>query len=207
MDDSQAYEILRNLSSPIVALTCRKGAKTNGMIANSAVRASIVPGGQRVALYVFKRHLTHGILAETGRFVLHLLSREQWDEVWALGFQSGRDAEKLEGLVHRESEETGLPILTRSYAWMECRVANVMDAGASTFFMGDVVRIDRGTGREIMDSEFFRENMPEDWREAYRENLEAVQEWAAANEPALDDRPWRGLQERARQARETRDRG
>jgi len=207
VDDSQAYEILRNLSSPIVALTCRKGATTNGMIANSAVRASIVPGGQRVALYVFKRHLTHRILAETGRFVLHLLSREQWDEVRALGFQSGRDAEKLEGLVHRESEETGLPILTRSYAWMECRVANVMDAGASTFFMGDVARIDRGTGREVMDSEFFRENMPEDWREPYRKNLEAVQEWAAANEPALDDRPWRELQERARQARETRDRG
>lgn len=207
MDDSQAYEILRKLSSPIVALTCRKGAKMNGMIANSAVRASIVPGDQRVALYVFKRHLTHRILAETGRFVLHLLSREQWDEIWALGFQSGRDAEKLEGLVHRESEETGLPILTRSYAWMECRVANVMDAGASTFFMGDVVRVDRGTGREVMDSEFFRENMPEAWRGPYRENLEAVQAWAAANEPALDDRPWRVLRERARQAREARDRG
>lgn len=207
MDDRQAYDILRNLSSPIVALTCRREEKLNGMIANSAIRASIVPGRQRVASYVFKRHLTHEILAETGRYVLHLLSREQWDEIWALGFQSGRDADKLEGLEHRIGQETGLPILTRCYAWMECQVANVMDAGASTFFMGDVVRLGRGSGREVMDSEHFRAHMPEDWREPYRKNLEAVQEWASDHEPAIRDGPWRELRGRAREARETRTRG
>jgi len=207
VDDRQAYEILRNLSSPIVALTCRRGEKLNGMNANSAIRASIVPGGQRVASYVFKRHLTHEILAETGRYVLHLLSRDQWDEIWALGFQSGRDADKLEGLEHRLSEETRLPILTRCCAWMECEVANIMDAGASTFFMGDIVGMGRGSGKRVMDSDHFRSHMPDEWREPYRENLEAVQAWAADHQPAVEDRPWRDLRRRAREARETRARG
>lgn len=207
MDDTQAYEILRNLSSPIIAVTCRRGEKLSGMIANSAIRASIVPGSQRVAFYVFKRHLTHEILAETGRFVLHLLSREQWDEIWSLGFQSGRDADKLEGLDFELTDESDLPVLTGAYAWMDCEVVNVMDAGASTFFMGEIRRIERGTGESVMDSDYFRSHMPAAWREPYRKNLEAVQEWAGSHGPAIDDGPWRGLCERARELRETRARG
>lgn len=192
MEPEETYQILRNLSSPLVAVTTRRGQKRNGMIANSAIRASLVPGRQRVAHYVFKRHLTHELLVETGRYVLHLLARDQWDEIRALGFRSGRDEEKLRGLEVRETED-GLPVLTRSVAWMECRVVNVMDAGASTFFMGHVEHVARGTGREIMDGDYFRSNMPEEWREDYRENLRQVQEWAARHEPELDDRAWHRL--------------
>jgi flavin reductase (DIM6/NTAB) family NADH-FMN oxidoreductase RutF len=193
VDDASAYEILRNLSSPIVALTCRRGERLNGMIANSAIRASLVPGSQRVANYVFKRHLTHAILSATGRYVLHLLSREQWDEIWALGFHSGRDGDKFAGLEYELTEGSRLPVLPRAYAWMECEVVNVMDAGASTFFMGEILRLERGAGGQVMDSEHFRQHMPEAWREPYERNLEAVQEWAASHAPAMDDGPWRAL--------------
>jgi len=193
MDDQESYDILRALTSPLVALTVRRGDKLNGMVANSAIRASLVPGFQRVANYVFKRHLTHDILAETGRYVLHILSREQWDEIWALGFSSGRDRDKLEGLPYRLSDETGLPILTRAYAWMECRVINAMDAGCSTFFLGELERISRGDGREIMDSAYFRAHMPETWYGPYLDNLADAQEKAAAWSEPLDDRAWRDL--------------
>jgi flavin reductase (DIM6/NTAB) family NADH-FMN oxidoreductase RutF len=194
VDDASAYEILRNLSSPIVALTCREGEKLNGMIANSAIRASIVPGHQRVANYVFKRHLTHDMMARTGRYVLHLLAREQWKEIWALGFQAGREIDKFADLDFELTSGTGLPVLPGAYAWMECEVVNVMDAGASTFFMGEILKMERGTGAEVMDSAHFRANMPEAWRDPYLRNLEAVQAWAARNAPPVDDRPWRELQ-------------
>lgn len=194
VEPDESYRILRNLSSPLVAVTTRRGDERNGMIANSAVRASLVPGRQRVAHYVFKRHLTHEHLVETGRYVLHLLARDQWEEIRALGFRSGREEDdKLAALPVSETRD-GLPVLPRSVAWMECRVVNVMDAGASTFFMGEIDRMERGSGDEIMDGDFFRENMPDAWREAYRENLRAVQEWAAEHEPEVDDGPWRRLQ-------------
>lgn len=198
MDDASAYQILRNLSSPIVALTCRQGDRLNGMIANSAIRASIVPGRQRVANYVFKRHLTHHMLSVTGRYVLHILSRDQWDEIWTLGFQSGHDEDKFAALEHELTEGTGLPVLPRAYAWMECEVVNVMDAGASTFFMGEILHVERGAGSEVMDSEHFRQHMPGAWRAAYERNLEQVQAWARAHAPVMDDRPWRELQQDAR---------
>lgn len=194
MDPEESYQILRNLSSPLVAVTTRRGEKLNGMIANSAIRASLVPGRQRVAFYVFKRHLTHEILAETGRFVLHLLAQDQWDEIGALGFRSGREGDKLASLEY-DLTDAGLPVLQGSVAWMECRVVNVMDAGASTFFMGEVERMERGEGETIMEGEFLRSHMPGEWQEPYRRNLREAQQWAARHEPELDDRPWRRLHE------------
>lgn len=200
LDDREAYQILRNLTSPVCAVTCRRGDRLNGLVVNSAVRASLVPGRQRVANYVFKRHLSHDMIAATGRYALHILARDQWDEIWTLGFHSGRDRDKLEQVPHRLSQETGLPILRRAYAWMECRVVNAMDAGSSTFFMGEIQRIRRGEGGEVMDSDWFRENMPEEWRDSYVENLHDVQEWAAAYEEEVDDRYWRDLHGRLRDA-------
>lgn len=193
MDDQTAYDILRNLTSPMVAVTCRRGDELNGLIVNSVIRASLVPGKQRVANYVFKRHHSHAIIAASGRFALHILSRQQWDEIWELGFHSGRDRDKLEQVPHRLAERTGLPILRRAYAWMECEVVNAMDAGSSTFFMGEILHIQRGEGKEIMDSDHFRENMPSEWRDLYLDNLEEVQEWAAAHEDDMDTRYWRAL--------------
>lgn len=197
MDDRDVYEILRELTSPVVAVTCRRGDRLNGLIVNSVIRASLVPGRQRLALYIFKRHESHDMIAASGRYCLHLLAREQWDAIWELGFFSGRERDKLEKVPHRLSEETGLPVLRRSYAWMECEVVNAMDAGSSTFFMGEIRRIFRGEGDQVMDSDWFRANMPEDWREQYRENLEAVQAWAGELEAeGMDTTYWDALRER-----------
>lgn len=193
--DEEAYEVLRSLASPLVALTVRRGEKRNGMIANSAIRASLVPGQLRVANYVLKRHLTHEMLVETGRYVMHLLGREQWDEIWQLGFESGRGRDKLEGLEVELREGSGLPVLSRCWAWMECRVVNVMDAGSSTFFMGEIEAMGRGSARDLMDSGWFREHMPEAWREPYRRNLEEVQRWSEGRLEEIDDSPWRRLRE------------
>lgn len=198
MDDSDVYEILRHLTSPIVAVTCRRGDRLNGLIVNSVIRASLVPGRQRVALYVFKRHHSHDMIAATGRYCLHLLARDQWSVIRELGFSSGRDRDKLEQVPHRLSEEWGLPVLRRSYAWMECEVVNAMDAGSSTFFMGEVHRVRKGGGEAVMDSDWFRANMPEEWREEYRANLEQVQEWAAELEAGgMETGYWESLRERA----------
>lgn len=189
----EAYEILRSLSSPLVAITTRRGDEVNGMISNSAIRASLVPGSQRVASYVFKERLTHEILVETGRYAMHLLARDQWDVIRDLGFESGREREKLRDVEHRLSETWQLPVIEGCVAWMRCEVANVMDAGASTFFMGDVREMHRGSGDGVMDSEYFRANVPDHWEEPYRRNLQQTQEQARRMEGEMDDRPWRRL--------------
>src|SRR5438132_1281508 len=77
LQPDQIYQLLRNLTSPVVAITSARGGTRNGMIADSAVRASIVPSIPRVSVYIHKFNYSHDLIFETGRFVLHLLRAAQ----------------------------------------------------------------------------------------------------------------------------------
>src|SRR2546428_13578022 len=101
MRPDQVYQLLRSLTSPVVAITSERGGKRNGMILDSAVRASIVPTIPRLSAYVHKFNLSHDLIFETGRFVLHLLREDQLELVHRLGFVSGCTRDKLPDLPHR----------------------------------------------------------------------------------------------------------
>ncbi|PYP94443.1 MAG: hypothetical protein DMD34_08600 [Gemmatimonadetes bacterium] len=126
----QVYQLLRNLTSPVVAITCQRAGTRNGMIADSAIRASIVPAIPRVSVYIHKFNFSHDLIFETGHFVLHLLRDDQFELIHQLGFTSGRARDKLAGVPHRPGT-LGVPVLDECYADFECRVANVMDTGSS----------------------------------------------------------------------------
>src|SRR5204863_78161 len=143
LQPDQIYQLLRNLTSPVVAITSARGGTRNGMIADSAVRASIVPSIPRVSVYIHKFNYSHDLIFETGRFVLHLLRDDQFELIHRLGFASGRTRDKLADVPHRPGT-LGVPVLDDCYAHFECRVANVMDTGSSTCFLGDVVAVGHG---------------------------------------------------------------
>lgn len=147
------------------------------MILDSAVRASISPRVPRLSIYIHKWHLSHELIWRTGRFVLHLLHQDQFGLVHQLGFVSGYDCDlsKLEDIPHRLGTLRA-PILEDCYAAFECRVVNTMDAGASTVFLGDVVATHRGRGDAIMTAAYFRDHMPESWREEFVRNYREAQE-------------------------------
>jgi flavin reductase (DIM6/NTAB) family NADH-FMN oxidoreductase RutF len=174
MQTDPAYELLRQLASPVVAVMSAWQRRTNGMISDSAVRASISPRVPRLSVYVHKWHLSHELIWASGLFSLHLLHREQFDLVHRLGFVSGRDQDKLAHIPHHAGV-TGVPILEDCYAAFECRVINTMDAGYSTHFLGDVVQTSRGRGTEIMTASYFRAHMPDAWRAEFLANYKAAQ--------------------------------
>jgi len=78
-------------------------------------------------------------------------------------------------------------------------VANVMDTGSSTCFLGDVVEVGHGAAGAprgaVMTAAHFRANMPAEWRAEYEALLRAAQAYAA--ERSRDIRPmvWTGLQQ------------
>ena len=199
LQPDQIYQLLRNLTSPVVAITSQRGEKRNGMIADSAVRASIVPTIPRLSVYIHKFNYSHDLIFETGRFVLHLLRDDQFDLIHRLGFTSGRTRDKLAAVPHRLGT-LGVPVLGDCYAHFECRVANVMDTGSSTCFLGDVVAVGHGaadgpTGT-VMTAPHFRANMRTEWRAEYEALLRTAQAYAA--ERSRDIRPvvWKGLEGR-----------
>jgi len=191
MDPTLSYELLRSFTTPVVAITAERAGKRNGMISDVAIRASIVPDVPRLMILVHKFNYTHDMILETGRFALHALHRGQFDVIERLGFESGRDRDKLAAIPHRPGA-LGCPILEDCWAWFECRVINAMDTGSSTCFLGEATDLGRGPGKEIMTPGFMRANLPAEWREPYLSKLAAAQAWA--RERSGDIRPivWKG---------------
>src|SRR5258706_3927008 len=185
------YQLLRNLTSPVVAITAERNGKENGMISDAAVRASIVPTVPRLSVYVHKFNYSHDMIFETGRFAIHLLHTKQLDVVRQLGFVSGRDRDKLAGLPHHRGE-LGVPVLDECFASFECEVANVMDTGSSTLFLGDVVAVGSVEPRgELLTASYFRTNMPAEWRTEYEAKLKEAQEFAEARSREIKPRGWK----------------
>lgn len=169
------YTLLRNLTSPVVAVTTSAGGVRNGLIVNSAQRASLVPAIQRLSIYVSRINFSHDLIYKSGVFTLHLLRNDQWDTIWHLGLQSGREVDKLAAVRTMEGK-TGCPMLEDCIAAFECNVVNAMDTGASTFFLGEVTNVVTGRAGPLMTSEFFRTHMPPDKRMHYEKNLKAAQQ-------------------------------
>jgi flavin reductase (DIM6/NTAB) family NADH-FMN oxidoreductase RutF len=191
------YELLRNLTSPVVAITSEHDGKRNGLIVDSAVRASIAPTIPRLSIYIHKFNFSHDLIFATGRFVLHLLRDDQFELVHRLGFVSGRARDKLGDIPHHVGM-LGVPVLDDCYAHFECRVANVMDTGSSTCFLGDVVAVGHGsagapTGR-VMTAAQFRAQMPAAWRAEYQTLLQAAQRFALERSRDIKPVMWKGLQ-------------
>jgi flavin reductase (DIM6/NTAB) family NADH-FMN oxidoreductase RutF len=192
----QTYQLLRNLTSPVVAVTSERNGKENGMILDSAIRASIVPTVPRVSVYIHKFNFSHDLIFETGRFVLHLLHTKQFDLIHQLGFVSGRDRDKLAEIPHRRGV-LGAPVLDDCYAHFECKVVNVMDTGSSTLFLGDVVEVGFGAAKaargDVMTAGHFRANMPAAWHKEYEAGLEAAQQFARERSRNIVPVVWKGL--------------
>lgn len=189
---NDAYELLRRLASPIVAVTSAHGGRTNGMILDSAVRASISPEHPRLSIYVHKWHLSHDLIGGSGRFGAHLLHQGQFDLVHHLGFQSGhRVGDKLAALPHRIGD-SGLPLLEGCLAAFECRVLNTMDAGPSTLFLGEIVATHAGEQGPLLTADHFRANLPEAWREEFLKNYREAQERIRDLAAVTDVRRWGG---------------
>ncbi|MBI1967610.1 MAG: flavin reductase [Gemmatimonadetes bacterium] len=196
MQPDAIYQLLRNLTSPVAAVTSQRDGKKNGLILDSAVRASIVPTIPRVSIYIHKFNFSHDLIFDTGTFVLHLLRTDQYDLIHRLGFVSGRALDKLTGIPHHAGT-LGIPVLDECYAHFECRVINVMDTGSSTCFLGDVVKVGHGRAGaakgEVMTAAYFRAHIPETWQGEYVAQLKAAQDFAERR--SRDIRPviWREL--------------
>lgn len=174
MNFDPVYSLLRNFTSPVAAITTTAGGRRNGFIVNSAQRASLVPAIPRLSLYVSKTNFSHDLIYKSGLFGLHLLRNDQWELIYHLGFQSGRNVDKLATLGTSDGV-TGCPLLTDCIAGFECQVVNAMDTGASTFFLGNVVNVVEGSNGPVMTSDHFRDNLPAEWSVKYENNLRAAQ--------------------------------
>ena len=166
MDYAEIAPMMGRLWSPLAAVTTHWQGRDNVQMAVAIAAASIVPDRPRVTLQLYKTNLTHDMVVSSGVFALNFLKSAQLDLVGDFGLVSGRDEDKLEG-VAKMSGESGSPLLTGCFGYLDCRVINAMDGGDMTCFLAEVL-----AGKTMAEGE------PLWWRDARREmSMEWLERW------------------------------
>ena len=97
MNDNIQPEAMFKFSYGLYVLSASCDGKDNGCIINTAVQLTDAP--KQVAIAVNKANLTHDMIFADGRFNLSFLSEQaSFDLFKRFGFQSGRNADKFDGI-------------------------------------------------------------------------------------------------------------
>lgn len=119
-----------------VLSTC-DGGRDNGCIINTVMQVTDTP--KRISVAVNKANLTHDMVASSGQLCVSVLSTETPFAIFQrFGFQSGRDADKYDGLEEIRTENGLRLVPDYTCAYLTANVAQAIDCGTHTLFIADV---------------------------------------------------------------------
>ncbi|MBO5347511.1 MAG: flavin reductase, partial [Lachnospiraceae bacterium] len=134
MDNKALY----NLSYGVFMLSTKAGDKVNGCITNTCMQVASNP--TRVAISVLNTNYTCDLIKESGIFALSILDQTvTFESIKYFGYQSGRDVDKMGGLV-LPMDINGVPYMGwQTCAVISCKVISSQDLGSHTLFVAEVV--------------------------------------------------------------------
>ena len=130
------FAVLGKLSYGMYAIGTMDGTRPTGCIVNTVFQ--ITSENPIVAVSMNHSNYTHDRIEKTGRFSVSILSEETPRKVITqLGFVSGRDHDKYDGLEWEE--KSGLPVLKEQIsAAFTCKVVGSVDTPTHRVFLGQV---------------------------------------------------------------------
>jgi flavin reductase (DIM6/NTAB) family NADH-FMN oxidoreductase RutF len=91
-----------------------------------------------IGVGIDKTAVTHRLIAEGRSFTVNLWDSENTRPFVKFSKPAVKDGMELNGWPIAEGE-TGAPIFDDAIAWMECAVAQTVDCGSHTFFIGELL--------------------------------------------------------------------
>ncbi len=142
----------------LYVVTSRDGARDNGLIVNTV--AQVADNPTRIAVTINKANYSHHVIRQTGVMNVNCLSVDAPFSVFErYGFQSGRNADKFEGLVPARSDN-GLAILPQYVnAMMSLTVEQYVDLGSHGMFICSVAEARVINDRPTMTYSYYHENV------------------------------------------------
>jgi flavin reductase (DIM6/NTAB) family NADH-FMN oxidoreductase RutF len=133
-----AYRLLNPGS--VVLITVGDNSKDNlfPVTWNMPVRKD--PG--MVAILSGKRHYSYPFITSTGEFGMNIPDISIVDAVLGCGTTSGRDVEdkfSRFGLTRQKAQKIKPPLVKEAVAHLECRVCQMVDLGASSLIIGQIL--------------------------------------------------------------------
>lgn len=135
---------------PAVMVSCKRPRETPNII-TVAWAGTVCSDPAMVSVSVRKERHSHGILMETGEFVVNLVTRDLVRAADYCGVKSGRDVDKFKdmNLTPLKSSCIQAPGIQESPVNLECRVKQVLELGSHDLFLAEVVGVT--VDRELID--------------------------------------------------------
>ena len=129
-------EILDMVASPVTVVTTKSGDKINGMTVAWCMQAAHNPAS--VAISITPGRFSYSLIKESKVFCLNILSDNQKDLGKHFGFSSGRNSDKFKNIKFNKSK-SGLPVLAGIYAYLDCKLTHIFNAGDHDLLVGEVM--------------------------------------------------------------------
>ena len=131
-------DVFKSLSYGMYALGVSDGQKTSASIVSSVAQVSNSP--DVISVSVSHSNFSHECIEKTGLFTISVLSEDTSGAViGALGFNSGRDTDKLNNIAYRVLAE-GVPVVKESICcWFLCRVVGGAETRGHTVMFAEVL--------------------------------------------------------------------
>lgn len=156
--DKQNMTALFRIGYGLYVVTCHDGQKDNGLIVNTVTQISDNPN--RVAVNINKRNYSHDVIRQTGKLNVNCLSVEApFSTFQRFGFQSGRDADKFEGMEVLHSDN-GIAFLPQyANAMMSLVVEDYIDFGTHGMFVCSVSEARVLSTKDTMTYTYYQQNV------------------------------------------------
>lgn len=127
---------------PAVMVSCmRQGERPN--IITVAWAGTVCTNPPMLSISVRPERYSHGIIKETGEFVVNLVTKDLVKATDYCGVRSGRDVDKFREmhLTSQPSCHVSCPGIAESPVNIECRVKQVIPLGSHDLFLADVLGV------------------------------------------------------------------
>ena len=137
---------------PAVVVSCAlPGEKPN--IVTIAWAGTVNSDPPMCSVSVRPSRYSHGIIRDSGEFIINLCGEDNLRATDFCGVKSGRDVDKFSacGLTPVAVEGFSAPAIGECPLYLACKVKSVQPLGSHDLFLGEIVRV--GVKKELMDGD------------------------------------------------------
>lgn len=143
MSDNSIKDALKLMPYGFYAITSRNGDDVNAMVANWVSQVSFTP--RLVAVGLQKTSYSHGVIEQGRVFAINIFHAADQEIIMPFCKSRAKFPDKINDATFTAAPETGCPVLEGAAAYIEFKVAQIVDSGGDH----DIV-IGEPVGAEIL---------------------------------------------------------
>lgn len=151
--------VLFNIAYGLYVLTANENGKDNGCIINTVMQVTSDP--VQIAIAVNKRNFTTGMIQNTKKFNISVLSENSKFEIFKrFGYQSGKDVDKFSDFFDTKRSPNGVLYITKNTnSYMSAYVKQEIDLGTHILFIAQLVEAEKLSEIPTVTYNYYQKNI------------------------------------------------